>query len=288
MLRLALREACLPRTLIRAPEPTGEMTSPESVVGFHDEGASGLLPIYHFNAVAINELAPRGARILDLGCGTGQFLAYLASRRPDLSIIGLDASADMIRVGRQHLRRAGLENRVRLLHGDMREFQELIPAGTELVSSIFSLHHLATRDDLAACLREISVTVAGQRARLWIFDHARPRRARTAGDVAEIFTPEASPAFCKDSCNSLCASWSFEELKAALLEMLPVPLRAARARLLPLYQIHWAAVAANAPSGFWIDADLPPKARVEARILSALFRTAPHKGRQQGEARDGT
>jgi tRNA (cmo5U34)-methyltransferase len=277
VLRLVLREACLPLTLIRTPEPTPEMTSPESVAGFHEQGVSSLLPIYHFNALAINQLAPHGARILDLGCGTGQFLAYLASRRPDLNIIGLDASADMVRFGNQQLRRAGLHRRVRLLHGDMREFRKWIPAGTDLISSIFSLHHLSTRDDLLACMREISATVADQSTRLWIFDHVRPRRRRTAGDVAEIFTPEASPAFCEDSCNSLCASWSFEELTAVLLEMLPAALQAAKSRLLPLYQIHWVPAATSGDSAFWIDGNLPRKVIAETRVLSMLFRTSPHR-----------
>lgn len=277
MFRLALREACLSRTLVRTPEPSAEMTSPESVAGFHEQGALGLLPIYHFNALAIHKLAPHGARILDLGCGTGQFLAYLASRRPDLNIIGLDASADMVRVGSQELRRAGLDRRVRLLHGDMREFRNWIPAGTDLISSIFSLHHLSTRDDLLACMREISATLADQGTRLWIFDHARPRRRRTAGDVAEIFTPEASPAFREDSYNSLCASWSFAELKAVLLEMMPAALHAAKSRLLPLYQIHWVPAATSGSSDFWIDGNLPQKVIAETRILSMLFRTSPHR-----------
>jgi hypothetical protein len=206
-------------------------------------------------------------------------LAYLASRRPDLNIIGLDASAEMVRFGSQQLRRAGLDRRVRLLHGDMREFRKSIPAGTDLISSIFSLHHLPTRDDLLACLREITATVADPSTRVWIFDHTRPRRLRTARDVAEIFTPEASPAFREDSCNSLCASWSFEELKAVLLELLPSELHAAKSRLLPLYQIHWVPGSASGRSTFWSDGKLPSKVTAEARILSMLFRTTPHRQR---------
>ena len=105
-----LREAALPCSLARTPEPTATMASAESVAGFDEQGCSSLLSIYRFNALAIHRLAPRGAQIVDLGCGTGRFLAYLAARRPDLKILGLDFAEAMVQVGRRHLARAGLRN----------------------------------------------------------------------------------------------------------------------------------------------------------------------------------
>ncbi len=249
------------------------MDSETRIAGFDEQGSSALLPIYRFNAMAISGLAPAGAHVVDLGCGTGRFLACLAVHRPDLTITGIDLAADMVRVGRRHLARAGLNARVRLIDGDMREFRKVAPARIDLVSSIFSLHHLTTRDDLLGCLREIAGAIRGG-DRLWIFDHARPRRRRTAEEVPEIFTPGARPAFQQDSCNSLCASWSFDELRAALRETLPVELRAARAKLLPLYQVHWtpvAAAAADRPAQWIEDEALSPDARREAQLLSRLF-----------------
>lgn len=275
MLRLMLREASLPRRLSRIPEPSAVMESEASIAGFDEQGSSALLPIYRFNAMAISGLAPANAHVVDIGCGTGRFLACLAAHRPDLTITGIDLAADMVRIGRRHLARAGLDARVRLIDGDMREFRKVAPARIDLVSSIFSLHHLPTRADLLACLREIAGAI-GSGDRLWIFDHARPRRRRTAVEVPEIFTPGARPAFQQDSYNSLCASWSFDELRAALREILPVELRAARAKLLPLYQIHWTPVAPAAAERArqWIeDETLSPDARRGAQLLSHLFST---------------
>ena len=254
------------------------MASSASISGFDEQGSSSLLPVYHFNALAIHYLAPFGGQIIDLGSGTGRFLAYLAARRPDLKIIGLDLAEEMVNAGRQYLASAGLDDRVRLLHADMREFRKQLSIRADLVSSVFSMHHLTARDDLFACLNEIAAEISGQDARMWIFDHVRPRRQRTVKDVPEIFTPTASPVFCEDSRNSLCASWSFDELCEALRETLPVGVHAARSRLLPLYQIHWTPPRSTVNAGRWIEnEDLQPTVRREAHLLSLLFRTMPGK-----------
>ena len=43
---------------------------------------------------------PRGARVLDAGCGTGGFLARLASVRPDLALEGLDLDEEAAALAR--------------------------------------------------------------------------------------------------------------------------------------------------------------------------------------------
>ncbi len=53
---------------------------------------------------------PRGAHLLDLGCGTGIDAAYLAAR--GYGITAIDASPAMVAKTREHLRRAGLDAQV--------------------------------------------------------------------------------------------------------------------------------------------------------------------------------
>jgi predicted TPR repeat methyltransferase len=43
-------------------------------------------------------LTPQGGRVIELGCGPGNVIHYLLSRRPDLNILGLDLSPEMVRV----------------------------------------------------------------------------------------------------------------------------------------------------------------------------------------------
>jgi SAM-dependent methyltransferase len=286
ILRLALAEALAPAVLPRTPEPSAEMRDRASIEGFHQEGTVSLLPVYHFNAAAIDALAPRGAHILDLGCGSGQFLAYLATCRPDLQITGIDLSVDMVAAGREMLMRRGLNERVRLFVGDMRDLRSSLPARVDLLSSVFSLHHLSTHDDLTACLREAAAVMAVRRAGLWIFDHARPRREDTARRFPEVFTPAASAAFKLDSCNSLKASWSFQELARALRTALGVAVTSSLARWLPMYQLHWLGRRPLNADRTLRDTTrlLPSSARRDARSLARLFRCQelPYARRHEG------
>lgn len=276
ILRLALREAFMPADLVRTPEPTAEMNSAESVAGFHHAGEARLLSVYEFNARAVHALAPRGAHVVDLGSGSAQFLLYLARRRPDLTITGIEFADNMIELGREAIARAGMDRRIRLLEGDMRAFRSLISEKIDLITSVFSLHHLETRRDLNLCINEIVSVVRGDTAGIWIFDHARPRRRATALEFPEIFTPGTASAFRDDSRNSLCASWSFDELAAGLRAALGGDLRSEKARLVPLYQIHWLAPPVGRANAVWEESlELAPEMRQEARNLRRLFRAAP-------------
>jgi methionine biosynthesis protein MetW len=46
------------------------------------------------------EIIPDGATVLDVGCGTGEFLAYLKSKRPNVRAAGLDFSERAVEITR--------------------------------------------------------------------------------------------------------------------------------------------------------------------------------------------
>jgi len=62
---------------------------------------------------------PRGARVADVGTGSGAVALALKAERPDLDVIATDASADALVVARANAQRLGLE--VTLLEGDLLE-----------------------------------------------------------------------------------------------------------------------------------------------------------------------
>ena len=60
---------------------------------------------------------PQGARVVDVGTGSGAVALALKDERPDLEVIGTDASADALDVARANARRLELD--VTLLEGDL-------------------------------------------------------------------------------------------------------------------------------------------------------------------------
>lgn len=202
--------------LQRRPEPAQLMDDSNQVEAFHALGSTQLIPVYHFNALATSRLVPAGGTVIDLGSGSGQYLAYLAERRPDLRIIGIELAPTMAEVGQRFLQSRGLSSRVELRVGDMTNFADAIDASTSLVSSVFSLHHLPDFQDLAACLNQIREVRKQTGCGVWIFDHARPRHPKTPEVFPELFTPTAPATFNADSRNSLIAAYSFDELKTQL------------------------------------------------------------------------
>ncbi|OGS08103.1 MAG: hypothetical protein A2270_03415 [Elusimicrobia bacterium RIFOXYA12_FULL_51_18] len=81
-------------------------------------------------------------QIIDVGCGFGQFAAWLAAEFPAVkSIVGVDSSKDMIRESAA----AGLE-RVKLVCLDGLRFLEMLPAGkTDIVCLRFVINHIPVR-----------------------------------------------------------------------------------------------------------------------------------------------
>jgi release factor glutamine methyltransferase len=60
---------------------------------------------------------PSGARVCDVGTGSGAIALALKSERPDLRVVATDASAEALEVAGANARRLGLE--VELHHGDL-------------------------------------------------------------------------------------------------------------------------------------------------------------------------
>jgi len=293
-LGMALGEKLASRELPRVPEPEA-MAEASGVSAFDREGTAdgALLPVYHFNAMALSRMLPRGGRLLDLGSGSGRFLAYLAERRPDVSVVGLELSETMAGTGRRALAAAGLDGRVSIEVGDMTELGsswERLGGRFDAVSCVYALHHLPDEELLAGCLAQVAAVRARCGAGVWIFDHARPRGASTAALFPEIFTPEAPEAFRRDSRNSLRASFSFEELGGAVESALG-PAGHALARVLPVFQAHWIEPGGGWPGAgesCWREGRLPVRARFGLAQLRLAMRGAPWSGRTSpGPARAG-
>ena len=76
-----------------------------------------------FQAEIIRSTFPaRGAlRLLEIGCGSGVYLRYAAQRNPSLTALGVELQLVVAEMARTNLRGWGLESRVKVETGDIRE-----------------------------------------------------------------------------------------------------------------------------------------------------------------------
>jgi len=61
---------------------------------------------------------PRGAHVLEIGCGTGRNLIHIARTYPGVECFGIDVSNVMLDTARRSIKSAGLEQRIRLAQAD--------------------------------------------------------------------------------------------------------------------------------------------------------------------------
>jgi SAM-dependent methyltransferase len=89
-----------------------------------------------------------GQRVLDLGCGDGQFTTLVASH--GATIVGLDISLDLLAIARSRLNADGYDERVSELCGSAHAIP-LPDASVDVVFGMAILHHL----DLSLTAREV-------------------------------------------------------------------------------------------------------------------------------------
>jgi SAM-dependent methyltransferase len=118
-------------------------------------------------AADVAAVGPRGARVLEVGCGPGRLSIRLAGRH-GLDVTGLDLDPAMIRRARANADRRGNRDQRRpsFLVGDVASLA-FPDRSFDLVVSTLSMHHWA---DPTAGLAEISrVLRPGGRALVWDF-----------------------------------------------------------------------------------------------------------------------
>jgi SAM-dependent methyltransferase len=94
--------------------------------------------------------APRSTSVLDVGCGAGRHLVWLA--RQGFVACGVDSAARDLALARALLQREG--HPVRVARADMRELP-FADAGFGALIAHHALHH-ASRDDMSRALAEVS------------------------------------------------------------------------------------------------------------------------------------
>ncbi len=93
--------------------------------------------------------------VLELGCGTGRITVPVA--RAGARVVGIDRSAEMLSRGRVRLRRARLQDRARLVRGDIRSLPFRARPGFSLVMAPYGILQSLTRErDLQETLESVA------------------------------------------------------------------------------------------------------------------------------------
>lgn len=197
--------------MARIPEPE-LMNDPEQVAAyagpFLDNGY--WLFIQRFRKF-FPQLMGEGA-ILDLGCGPAAIPLRLARLLPQWQIHGVDGSPAMLAAGREAVRREGLEDRIKLLHGILPGMLPLPRTHYGAVISNSFLHHLADPMVLWQAIRRYGEP----RAAILVVDLLRPADEESAERVIDNYAPDAPPMLRHDMLLSLRAAYTLEEISAQL------------------------------------------------------------------------
>jgi S-adenosylmethionine-diacylgycerolhomoserine-N-methlytransferase len=84
-----------------------------------------------------------GARVLEIGCGTGRNLIVTAQKYPGARCFGIDVSTEMLNSASEAISRAGLATRVRVAHADATRFDPGSLFGTAQFERIFISYSLS-------------------------------------------------------------------------------------------------------------------------------------------------
>jgi SAM-dependent methyltransferase len=155
---------------------------------------------------------PRGAAVLDLGCGPGDITLRIATAHPGIEVHGLDGSAAMLSFGRAALDAdAALRERVTFIAG-------LVPDATlprahyEAVVSNSLLHHLHDPGGLWRMIRAHGAPGAP----VLVMDLMRPPSTAAAQALVDEYAAAEPEVLRRDFYNSLLAAFEPGEVREQL------------------------------------------------------------------------
>ena len=155
---------------------------------------------------------PRGAAVLDLGCGPGDITLRIAAEHPEVEVHGLDGSAAMLAFGRAALAAdASLRGRVQLIAGLVPDAALPRPRYEAVVSNSL-LHHLHEPGGLWRMIREHGAPGAP----VLVMDLMRPPSAAAAQALVDEYAAAEPEVLRRDFYNSLLAAFEPGEVRGQL------------------------------------------------------------------------
>ena len=162
----------------------------------------------------IIELGACEGNFLDLGTGTADIPILLAQRLPDIEIVAIDLSVNMLKLAMTHVADAGLGNRIVLERVDAKS----LPYPDQLFEGVISnsiIHHIP---DPMPALWEISRTVR-LGGLIMIRDLIRPETPEAAETFVDQYAADDTPNQKKLLYDSFRAAFTISEVEAMLAQV---------------------------------------------------------------------
>jgi ubiquinone/menaquinone biosynthesis C-methylase UbiE len=145
--------------------------------------------------------------IIDFGTGTAQIPIELCRQSPTARVIAIDLAEQMLLVGRENVRRAGLQDRIELRHVDAKGLSFADESFGAVISNSI-VHHIPRP---AAVLAEM-VRVAAPGALLFIRDLLRPADELTLMRLVATYAADANDHQRQMFADSLHAALTVQEI----------------------------------------------------------------------------
>jgi arsenite methyltransferase len=280
ILSLAMRDTMSRSAMERRPRTSVDALAPAAADLKQVAEASdrAYQAAYHFNALATSRLIPEGGLLLDLGCGSGGFLTYLAQRRPDIQIIGIDPSERLVDLGQQIVEERVLTDRVSINHCDFGTFSERIPSRIDMITGVFSLNQILNTEEMLRCLQQISQIRIRCGCAVWLFDFARPKTMHTAEEFSATLMPGLPVLFRRENRNALMSAFTFNELSDALNKVSLGTVHHAQSKGLHIYQAHWLEREdehKESKKNPWVEGRITTQVLQQFKQISEMFPTVP-------------
>lgn len=158
--------------------------------------------------LAVYAVAPPGP-ILDVGTGTAQIPIELCGRQLSCQVTAIDLADHMLTVGRENVRRAGQEKRLRLERWDAKE----MPCADKTFAAVMSnsiVHHIP--EPMAVFVEMVRVVQPG--GVLFVRDLLRPDEEATLRHLVDLYAVGANAHQRKMFADSLHAALSLAEVQS--------------------------------------------------------------------------
>jgi ubiquinone/menaquinone biosynthesis C-methylase UbiE len=146
--------------------------------------------------------------ILDLGTGTAQIPIALCQASPSARVVGVDMASHMLDLGRDNIRRAGLEGRITLQRADAKDLPFTSGSYAAVISNSI-VHHIP---EPARVIKEM-VRVLMPGGTLLVRDLLRPKDEATLQHLVTTYAGDASADQQKLFADSLHAALTLDEIR---------------------------------------------------------------------------